>query len=1116
MKDSVKNYVRRLRKDRSRRRKVMATLLILSLVVAGGVTWSLHLTGESMTGNTWCGQEEQDGHVHSLACYSNPKADVETVDEWEASLPKDGDRTGNWSEDLVTVAKSQLGYTESTANYQVAKDGETKMGWTRYGAWYGDAYKDWNSFFAGFCIHYANIDEKALPYKEDCAEWVQTLQKAELYVSGTDDQIQEGDILFFDTNGDGTADRVGIVSGITKDSHIKVIEGDSDGQVKENTYALSDQTLTGYVDQTAVYDRAAALGLVKEEQAQQNSQQETDGSQAEITTGGTDETSDAPVEGQDFTYENDNYRMNLHLEGTAEQISEVEAQETDSSETTSEITLETEELGSDSEEYGKLETGAKEQSGEAEIYSLTGMKFHFFSEGQELDVSDCMLTAEITPKETILPETQEGDTDAAETGAELTALEEDGEQLVALDTLELSADAESLQPMTVSLKADSILALSASENANPQFTVQYYAYVDTVSTDSTENALTVIDTSGGQLPVNGVTPATKALPLEQTTGDRYIVATEDALSEVYTAHSYEFSKANEMQYIDRLAKNSNYSIKEIWVLKDGGSKDSKDKSDWDVYSSDAVFTNNSSEADENTILIKDNAVIRLVYYETDGAYTNAVTFYDYDITDGKLYKSAEKNKNNTYDTQAAANGQTVYAYTNKQGINKKNNYSGKGAKLAFGNSNTESGLGNETWSGNALNRDNGKGYKGCTFGLVTGLDANTGYIQYASGVSAPKLFDEGKANGKTVFNDYGLNFTRSGDTYTLSSVKGAGNSASDLDKFTHITKYAGGSKGNIFTNLFWPMDSAETFGEKGHDLKFGQYRIRENRKYFGNDVGNFPTVDENITHDVDHNSYFGMQYAVQFDLSEDYVGPLEYYFFGDDDMWVFLDGKLVCDIGGVHSSVGEYVNLWDYIEKGSSGTHTLSFFYTERGASGSSCYMRFTLPSVSSITPEQSTGSLRVEKAVKKTETESEFTFRLDLSGEGKNNSYTITRYDADNNIVGESSTITTGDSFTLKKDEHAVISGLPVGIGYTVTETGDIPYETTVNGKTSDDREASGTISSAISAETVRYVNTAAYALPETGGSGIQPYVYIGLLLLAAPVVYGYGRRRMRRRRRM
>ncbi|MFR5701507.1 MAG: fibro-slime domain-containing protein [Eubacterium ramulus] len=96
-----------------------------------------------------------------------------------------------------------------------------------------------------------------------------------------------------------------------------------------------------------------------------------------------------------------------------------------------------------------------------------------------------------------------------------------------------------------------------------------------------------------------------------------------------------------------------------------------------------------------------------------------------------------------------------------------------------------------------------------------------------------------------------------------------------------------------------------------------------------------------------HNYYFGMRYDVTFKVG-DYVGPLNYSFTGDDDLWVVLDGKqVVIDLGGIHDAADKTVNLWDYIktDEDKQQEHTLTILYMERGAGESNCKMNFTLPS---------------------------------------------------------------------------------------------------------------------------------------------------------------------------
>lgn len=98
--------------------------------------------------------------------------------------------------------------------------------------------------------------------------------------------------------------------------------------------------------------------------------------------------------------------------------------------------------------------------------------------------------------------------------------------------------------------------------------------------------------------------------------------------------------------------------------------------------------------------------------------------------------------------------------------------------------------------------------------------------------------------------------------------------------------------------------------------------------------------------DGNHNYFFGMRYDVTFKIG-DYVGPLNYTFSGDDDLWVVLDGKhIVIDLGGIHQAAKKTVNLKPYVEgEDKEKEHTLTILYMERGAYESNCQMEFTLPS---------------------------------------------------------------------------------------------------------------------------------------------------------------------------
>ena len=199
-----------------------------------------------------CGKQE---HVHTDACYekSDPYADTETPADWEASL-SGVEKTGLWAEDLVQLAQTQLGYQESTKNFTRAEDGR-KLGYSRYGAWYGSPYGDWCAMFLSFLLHYSGVPETAVPPQASCPTWVQQLRKLGILTDAA--QPARGDLLFFDHDLDGLADHVGLVEAL-RDGLIDTIEGNAADAVERRQYTPGDPILLGLCPSGRVQQRLGA------------------------------------------------------------------------------------------------------------------------------------------------------------------------------------------------------------------------------------------------------------------------------------------------------------------------------------------------------------------------------------------------------------------------------------------------------------------------------------------------------------------------------------------------------------------------------------------------------------------------------------------------------------------------------------------------------------------------------------------------------------------------------------------------------------------------------------------------------------------------------------------
>ena len=168
-------------------------------------------------------------HIHEPACSADLNADLETAEDWEATL-NSVVLTGNWEEDLAAIAASQIGYRESEQNY-LAYEGENHKGYTRYGAWYGIPYEEWDAMFASFCLRYAEIPKEAIPWGSDSRQWLEVLRQNPLTGTVLDKVPESGDLLFYSQK-DSDQVRVAIVAAM-ESQKLRLTEGGRDDQVTQ-------------------------------------------------------------------------------------------------------------------------------------------------------------------------------------------------------------------------------------------------------------------------------------------------------------------------------------------------------------------------------------------------------------------------------------------------------------------------------------------------------------------------------------------------------------------------------------------------------------------------------------------------------------------------------------------------------------------------------------------------------------------------------------------------------------------------------------------------------------------------------------------------------------------
>ena len=287
---------------------------------------------------------------------------------------------------------------------------------------------------------------------------------------------------------------------------------------------------------------------------------------------------------------------------------------------------------------------------------------------------------------------------------------------------------------------------------------------------------------------------------------------------------------------------------------------------------------------------------------------------------------------------------------------------------------------NSMWGSDGEKLSNGNN---ATQGLVADqLSNNDLQLKTKNGTALAPFFDKDFLNGNNSKN------TVLGKVYenvTFPFVKKAMSSSS--------TK----STGKLDYWYFNSADQAATTTNKNLQLKYDatdEYFLQSNNEEVKGSTTNgnyFPLNSSKQSGKASQLNYgFGQKFDLKFRLTSDgkvldsanNEVPIEFNFSGDDDVWVFIDGQLVLDIGGDHAVVtgridfankkatvssaknsssggisnGEVekdfpkeLNTENYFTK----EHTLTMFYMERGLWESNMQITFNFPQENKLTVEK-------------------------------------------------------------------------------------------------------------------------------------------------------------------